>query len=183
MESAGVRVRAFTAGDVALIREVSADPAITSLTAVPPDADVPGALGYLQQQRARADDGLGYSFAIASCDTDQACGQIGVWFERYERASIGYWVAARQRKRGIASVALDLVSRWCLARPGIHRLELHIQPWNERSCRTAERVGYRREGLLRGWQEVGGTRRDMVMYSLLATDLERDEVFEAGFER
>lgn len=29
--------------------------------------------------------------------------------------------------------------------------------------------GYEREGLLRSWQEVGDERRDMFMYSLLAS--------------
>ncbi|WP_326674207.1 MULTISPECIES: hypothetical protein [unclassified Streptomyces] len=33
--------------------------------------------------------------------------------------------------------------------------------------RTAERAGFRREGLLRGRQQVGADRRDMFMYALL----------------
>jgi RimJ/RimL family protein N-acetyltransferase len=52
----------------------------------------------------------------------------------------------------------------------IPRLELYVEPWNEASWRTAERVGFTREGLLRSWQLVGTERRDMFMYSLLATD-------------
>lgn len=51
------------------------------------------------------------------------------------------------------------------------RLELYVEPWNEASWRTAEKAGFRREGLLRQYQEVGGERRDMFMYSLLNTDL------------
>jgi hypothetical protein len=39
------------------------------------------------------------------------------------------------------------------------------------SVRTAERVGFRREGLLRGWQQVGDERRDMLMYSTVNIDL------------
>ncbi|WP_344649433.1 GNAT family protein [Cryptosporangium japonicum] len=171
LEGGGVRVRPFTDRDVELIYEVSADPSITSLTAVPPAADAEAALEFIRQQHARQTEGRGYSFAIASSDTDRACGQIGLWLDRYERASLGYWVAARRRGGGVASAALALVSHWCLTLPAVHRLELHIQPWNEGSRRTAERVGYRREGLLRSWQEVGGARRDMLMYSLLRDDL------------
>lgn len=36
-----------------------------------------------------------------------------------------------------------------------------------RLSRTAQRVGYRREGLLRQYQYVGPARRDMYIYSLL----------------
>ena len=50
--------------------------------------------------------------------------------------------------------------------PGLARLELYVEPWNEGSWRAAEHVGYEREGLLRSWQEVGGQRRDMYMYSM-----------------
>jgi RimJ/RimL family protein N-acetyltransferase len=52
----------------------------------------------------------------------------------------------------------------------VPRLELHVEPWNTASIRTAEGAGYRREGLLRSWEAVGGERRDMLMFSLLGTD-------------
>jgi RimJ/RimL family protein N-acetyltransferase len=52
----------------------------------------------------------------------------------------------------------------------IARLELYVEPWNTASIRTAESAGFQREGLLRSWQEVGGIRKDMYMYSRLATD-------------
>jgi [ribosomal protein S5]-alanine N-acetyltransferase len=42
---------------------------------------------------------------------------------------------------------------------------LHIEEWNVGSVRTAERVGYRREGLLRSYLEIGGRRRDMLRYA------------------
>lgn len=51
------------------------------------------------------------------------------------------------------------------------RLELYVEPWNEASWRTAERVGFRREGLLRQYQYVGSERRDMYVYSLLPGEL------------
>ena len=46
-----------------------------------------------------------------------------------------------------------------------------MEPWNEASIRIAEQAGFRQEGLLRSWQEVGGERKDMLMYSLLRSDL------------
>ena len=52
----------------------------------------------------------------------------------------------------------------------VPRLELYVEPWNTASIRTAEGAGFRREGLLRGWQEVGGERKDMFMYARLSAD-------------
>jgi RimJ/RimL family protein N-acetyltransferase len=37
--------------------------------------------------------------------------------------------------------------------------------WNAGSIGTAERAGYEREGLLRSHQEIGGRRRDMLLYA------------------
>ncbi len=98
--------------------------------------------------------------------TDLRC--IGLWLAgmRDGRASVGYWVIAAPRGRGLAGHALTALSRWGLARPGIHRLELYVESWNVASWRAAERAGYEREGLLRSGQQVGDQRRDMFMYSL-----------------
>ena len=75
------------------------------------------------------------------------------------------------RGRSAAGYALKTLARWSLGVLGIPRLELNVEPWNEASIRTAERAGFQQEGLLRNWQDVGGKRKDMLMYSLLPTDL------------
>jgi RimJ/RimL family protein N-acetyltransferase len=49
--------------------------------------------------------------------------------------------------------------------PALDRIELFIEPWNTGSIGTAERAGYQREGLLRSHQEIGGRRRDMLLYA------------------
>jgi RimJ/RimL family protein N-acetyltransferase len=50
--------------------------------------------------------------------------------------------------------------------PALHRIELYIETWNDKSIRVAESSGYVREGLLRSHQEIGGTRRDMLLYAV-----------------
>ena len=54
--------------------------------------------------------------------------------------------------------------------PALHRIELYIEPWNTGSIGTAERAGYEREGLLRSHQEIGGRRRDMLLYAVVRPD-------------
>ena len=122
---------------------------------------------FIARQHERASSGEGYSFAVADATTDVCWGQIGLWPLGDGRASIGYWVVASARRRGVARRALQIVSAWALALPGIDRLELYVEPWNEGSWRAAERSDYTREGLVRSWQTVGDQRRDMYMYSRL----------------
>ena len=169
LQEAPLVLRAFAATDLQLILDASSDPLIPLITSVPSTPDPLAAQAFLTRQLARLRDGEGYSFAIADSTTDEAFGQIGLWLQNLAqgRASIGYWVAARHRGHGVASRALGMISTWGLDLPGVHRLELYVEPWNEASWRTAEHVGYAREGLLRSWQVVGGEWRDMYVYSLL----------------
>jgi RimJ/RimL family protein N-acetyltransferase len=162
-------LRAFERGDVGLIQEASADPFIPLISSVPTTDSLREARAFIQRQHRRSETGVGYSFAIAERETDRALGQIGLWLDniKHGRASVGYWIVAGARGRGIATAALLAITEWGLGLPEVARLELYVEPWNTGSWRTAERTGYEREGLLRGWREVGGVRRDMFMYARL----------------
>ncbi|MGI8589446.1 MAG: GNAT family N-acetyltransferase [Nakamurella sp.] len=166
-----VVLRKFSAADLAMVREAAGDPFIPLITSVPAHGNDVECLAFLARQHERSESGAGYSFAVEDQHTGQAVGQIGLWLKGLEdgRASVGYWIVASHRQRGIARRALSLVTRWGIEHRGIARLELYVEPWNTASWRTAESVGYQREGLLRAWQQVGGQRRDMYMYSRLAS--------------
>lgn len=64
---------------------------------------------------------------------------------------IGYILHSEaDRGKGYAAEAVRLFSDYLLAeRPGLHRLQLIIETWNEASARVAEACGYEREGVLR----------------------------------
>jgi ribosomal-protein-alanine N-acetyltransferase len=97
-------------------------------------------------------------------------GQVGLWLKNVGegRASVGYWVAGSARGRRAAAFAVASVVQWAHQDLQIPRLELYVEPWTLASIRTAETVGFRLEGLLRGWQEVGGERKDMFLYARLS---------------
>jgi RimJ/RimL family protein N-acetyltransferase len=167
-----VLLRPFRETDADVVREASSDPLIPLITTVPTMPTPDGLLAYIHRQHSRLHDGAGYSFAIATAETDRAVGQIGLWLRdlRYGRVNVGYWVAASSRRRGYAAEALACVSDWGLTLPNVVRTELYVEPWNEGSWRAAEAAGFRREGLLRRWQRVGAEARDMFMYSRLHDD-------------
>ncbi|MCZ7588426.1 MAG: GNAT family N-acetyltransferase [Gaiella sp.] len=66
-------------------------------------------------------------------------------------ASLGYWLRAEARGRGFATFAVRSVAGWALDQLGVQRLQLTTAPDNIASQRVAERAGFTREGLLRGW--------------------------------
>lgn len=69
--------------------------------------------------------------------------------------------------QGYSFAVADAVTDEAVGQIGVERVQLHVEPWNEASWRTAERCGYEREGLLRAWQRVGEDRRDMFVYSVV----------------
>lgn len=161
-----VLLRAFSEADIPTVLDAATDPLIPVITTVPSTPDPELAAAFIARQHDRASSGQGYSFAIADHD-DVAVGQIGLWLRDIDRGrvSIGYWIAPAARGRGFGADALRTVAAWGERLPDVRRIELVVEPWNEASWRTAEHAGFEREGLLRSWQEVGGERRDMVMYS------------------
>jgi RimJ/RimL family protein N-acetyltransferase len=127
--------------------------------------------GYIRTCLESGDDR--YPFAIVALESDDLLGSIDVRLnsERY-RGHIGYWVVAHSRGRGVCTRALRLVSRWGLEDERLERLELITDPDNIASQRVAEKVGYRREGVLRSHlRHPDGRVRDSVMFSLLPGEL------------
>jgi ribosomal-protein-alanine N-acetyltransferase len=165
-------LRSFALADIDAVREASGDPYIPLITTVPSVFTENEGRLFIERQWSRAEQGTGYSFAIADAVTDHAVGQIGLWLNDLGegRASTGYWVVRSARGRRTAARSLQALALWAIHELGIPRLQLNVEPWNAASIMAAERAGFRREGLLRSWQEVGGKRRDMYMYARLSVD-------------
>lgn len=161
-------LREFTDADVHLGLELGEDPYVPLIGTLPAHPTHEQALDWVRRQRTRLPDGIGFSFAIADATTDVAVGAIGLWLRHHlahGRATAGYSVSPPRRGRGIGGDALRAITGFAWTIPTVHRIELYIEPWNIGSIRIAEACGYAREGLLRSHQEIGGTRRDMLLHT------------------
>ena len=169
LEAHPVRLRSFDFRDEAVVLAASVDPLIPLITSVPSTPSSSGARAYIQRQRGRLTQGMGYSFTIADLHTDKAVGQIGLWTGEWVkgRSTIGYWIAPLHRGHGYAQAALSLLVDWCSDKEELHRLQLFVEPHNLASQRVAEACGFQREGLLREWEKIGDSYRDVYAYSLI----------------
>ena len=160
-----VVLRRFRPGDTDMVRDLATDPYVPLIGSLPAHADDDQAAAWIDRQHARWTDGIGFSFAVADATDDQALGTIGLHLHDLGegRATAGYAVAPRARGRGVATAALTALTAFAWSVPGLHRVALHVEPWNTASLRTAERSGYLREGVLRSYTVIGGSRCDMVL--------------------
>jgi RimJ/RimL family protein N-acetyltransferase len=86
------------------------------------------------------------------------------------RAEIGYALHRSVWGHGYAAEAVTGVVDHAFCELGLNRLEADIDPRNEASARLLERLGFRREGLLRERWIVAGVVSDSALYGLLRSD-------------
>lgn len=166
-----VSLREFYDSDVTMVQELATDPYVPLIGSLPAGADVAAALAWIGRQRTRLPEGIGFSFCIAD-DLSRPLGFAGLWTRGLPggRATAGYAVAPSARGHGVATDALKALTTFAWILPGLHRVELYVEPDNTASRRTAEGAGYVFEGILRQHQEISGRRCDMSIYAALRTD-------------
>jgi ribosomal-protein-serine acetyltransferase len=91
--------------------------------------------------------------------------------DRVNRAtSIGYWLAADRQGQGIMTRAVAALVGHALTAWALHRVEIRVATANARSRAIPERLGFRREGTLRGAERHGERFLDLDVFALLAPE-------------
>lgn len=78
---------------------------------------------------------------------------------------------AQERGRGYGTDAMTALVRHAVADLGLQRVELEVFPDNVAALRSYERVGFQREGVRRQALFKAGALRDLVLMSILASDV------------
>jgi RimJ/RimL family protein N-acetyltransferase/N-acetylglutamate synthase-like GNAT family acetyltransferase len=163
------------------IRPYALDDASTVLTAVResiarmhpwmpwchPDYSLAESQSWLDEQVPAFAAETAFEFAIVSADGGYlgGCGlnQIDV---RNRRANLGYWVRSSAAGRGVATAAARSLHDWAVRHTDLVRLEIVVAVGNLPSRRVAEKLGARREGLLRDRLLLADGYHDALMFSL-----------------
>jgi len=91
------------------------------------------------------------------------------------RFEIGYWCRTSLAGRGYVREAVAAITRLAFASLNAARVEIRMDPRNERSWRVAERLGFQLEGTLRAESRAAdGALRDTRVYALTSLDGLRD---------
>ena len=105
---------------------------------------------------------------------DELAGTIGLhyieWFDR--SAELGYWIASRREAQGWVTRAAHGVLGFAFRAAGLNRVVIRCAIGNDRSRRVAERLGFRREGILREAHFVRGRYLDQHLFALLRREFE-----------
>ena len=165
-------LRPWVMGDLPCVEEASRDPYIPEWTTVPSLYTEPEGRAWIERQWGRAANGEGLAFAITDAASGEALGGVFLILRPQPGVvGIGYWLIEPARGRRLASRAVNLLAPWALREAGLARVEALVEPDNVASQRVLERAAFQREGYLRAYLSYASRRVDVVIYSLLQTDL------------
>lgn len=118
-------------------------------------------------------NGREYTLGIFLVDTGEFLGSICIesidFVHRF--ANFGYWVKKSAIQKGIATTATKLTAKFAFDILKLARLEIFTDLNNIPAQRIAEKIGAKKEGILRKRAFHHGSRHDAVMYGLLPDDL------------
>ncbi|MGN6384581.1 MAG: GNAT family N-acetyltransferase [Dyella sp.] len=165
-------LRLLETHDAADLLAIFGDAEVVRYWSQPPWRGEEDALAMLERDRESFVDGQALRLGIVLRSTGRVVGTLSVFnFSRANRrAEIGYALARVHWGQGLMHEALGLLLGWAFDTLQLHRLEADIDPANEASARSLQRLGFQREGLLRERWIVDGQVSDTVFYGLLAAE-------------
>jgi RimJ/RimL family protein N-acetyltransferase len=166
-DGGGLRLRPLVDGDAGAVFELFGDPGVVRFMSVRRLESEAEARDFIVGIRESFLSGTLYQWGIElERELVGTCTLAGIDRE-HRRAELGFAVLRRRWGRGVASRALPAVIDFAFERLGLHRLEADADPRNEASLRVLERLGFRREGLLRERYFQEGEAQDAVVFGLL----------------
>ncbi len=126
-------------------------------------------LAALERWRAGyADDRRTVNFVVEA--GGEVAGNVEVRTKDDSIGELSWILYSAHRGRGYAVRAVRMLMDYSFEELGLVRLEAYVNTGNERSMRLATRAGLRREGVMRGREDLFGQRHDSVVYARLRAD-------------
>jgi RimJ/RimL family protein N-acetyltransferase len=125
--------------------------------------------------RGQFDLDQNYIYGVFSADETAQLGGSGLHPRANEGSlEIGYWVAVGATGQGIATEVTAVVARAGFELAGLDRIDIQVDPANDRSLAIPRKLGFTEEGTLRRRLEPhddGLPRRDSVLFSMLRQEV------------
>ncbi|OCW55632.1 GNAT family N-acetyltransferase [Hoeflea olei] len=127
----------------------------------------------IQRYQADREAGLALPLFVCQKPTGRLIGGVTLGSIRRgaaESCTLGYWMGEPYAGKGFMADALKCLIPHVFERMRLHRIEAACIPDNQRSQRLLEKVGFQREGYLKGYLKINGAWRDHLLYALVAED-------------
>ncbi len=110
--------------------------------------------------------------------------QSGIWYQgrmaggiglqmlarMFGKMEMGYWISEDLQGKGLVTRSCRALLGFAFDELKLNRVEIHVAIGNDRSTAIPERMGFTREGVLRGMGWRAGKHVDLIIYGMLASD-------------
>ncbi len=169
-----IKLEKFTLRDLMLSDKneyynLMSDPEVTKYLS---DEDIPTSVNATEEE-IKFWGGLFYRkqsifWAIAENDTDKLIGTIGFnnWNFQNRRAEISYDLARPYWGKGIMTTIATNIIIFAFKEMGVHRIEARTMVENEISQKLLKKLGFKLEGIQKGYRIIRGAPADIALYAL-----------------
>jgi RimJ/RimL family protein N-acetyltransferase len=129
----------------------------------------------LRMFRSQFDADDNYPYGVFAPDESRQLGGAGLHPRGGDGSlEIGYFIRADAIGQGLATEVAAVLTRAGIEKSGLVRVDIQVEPENERSLRIPHKLGFTEEARLRRRlepKEEGGPRRDSLLFTMLAEEL------------
>ncbi len=169
-------LRRISLDDVDAMFEVFSNVEVMRYWSTPPLTDRAGALELVNEIHDSFAQQVMLKWGVARRADNHLIGTTTLYNLDFtnRRAEVGYALGRRHWGQGYMHEALQALLAYAFETLDLRRLEADVDPRNEASIQTLERLGFQREGFLRERWEVGGEIQDALFYGLLRPEWKRN---------
>lgn len=127
---------------------------------------------YIERCKTLFQQKLETSFVILF--DNKVAGRIGIhYIDQYNKtANIGYWLAAEYVGKGIILQSAKAIIHYGFKELNLHRIEIKAAVNNFKSQAVPQKLGFKKEGVLRQAELVNNIFTDVVLYAVLKNEWE-----------
>jgi RimJ/RimL family protein N-acetyltransferase len=165
-------LRPFELSDAKNVQRLAGDRAIADTTlSIPHPYEDGAAEQWISTHQAGFESRELANFAITRRTNGELLGAVGLAIvSQFERAELGYWMGVPYWNKGYCTEAAAAVVEYAFTQLNMHRLyAIHFKR-NPASGRVMQKLGMKREGVLRQHVKKWDSYEDIVFYGLLRKD-------------
>ena len=118
-------------------------------------------------------DGKEAPWGIEYKENSKIIGTIGFnyWDVTNKKAEVGYVLSSKYWNAGLMTEILQMIVNFGITELMLNRIEAKCDPLNVASQKVLGKTGFKYEGLLRKYVSANGEYKDIMLFSLIASDL------------
>ena len=165
-------LRPLKESDATALLAIFSDPRVMRYWSTPPWNSIEQATAMIERESSAMAAGKQLRFGIERSEDNFLIGTCTLFslVQQCRRAEVGYAMAQHAWGKAYMDEALRALLNYGFDELKLNRVEADIDPRNEASARTLERLGFQREGHLRERWIVGDEVSDTALYGLLHKD-------------